>query len=195
MSPSIYKGPTRPLTGGFDEEAMYAQFQKLPAARHLAAQMEKAGFRYVGDTGSASKANTDFDLKTIRINKNLSPKEAALSLAYELRNASQAEEFGKILGLLKKEGTPELAHAYAEGILRKEAKSVLIRSQMAIALDCPELIKNPRYNQIANDNSLSDLEKEEAIFKEMKENGTVHQGKKKAYDHYVAQFWQYNKPE
>lgn len=189
----IFKGATRPAAEGFDEYAMYSEFQKSPAAITLAAQMANAGFKYVGDTGTASKANTDFDSKTIRINKNLPPKEAALSLAYELKNASQAREFEKIMTLLKKEGTPELANAYSEGILRREAKSVLIRSQMAIAMDCTDLIKNARYNSIAADDTLSESGKEEAIFQEMRQNGMVHQGKKKAYDHYVDQFWQYNK--
>ena len=187
---SIYNKPTRESGDGFDEKAMFAQFQKLPAAMALSEQMAKQGFQYVGHTGSDSKANTDFKSKEIRINKGLSTEMAALSLAYELKNASQADEFKKTLSLLdRKDKTPELANAYAEGVLRKEAKSVLIRSQMAVSMNREDLIKNQRYNEIAKDSSLSDAQKEDAIFKEMKENGTVRQGKKKAFDHYVEQFW------
>ena len=191
---SIYDKPTREPGDGFDESAMFAQFHKLPVAKALSEQMAKQGFQYAGHTGSDSKANTDIKLKEIRINKELSPEMAALSLAYELKNASQADEFKKTLELLdRKDKTPELANAYAEGILRKEAKSVLIRSQMAVAMNREDLVKNQRYNEIAKDGSLSDSQKEAAIFKEMKQNGTVHQGKKKAFDHYVEQFWTHKK--
>ena len=172
---------------------MYAEFQKSPKATALAAEMGKIGFRYAGDTNSGSKANTKIESKTIRIKKNIPLNEAALSLVYELANASQASEFKQIMVMLKKEPTPELANAYAEGILRKEAKSVLARSHMAIEMNCPELIKNKRYNEIAEDVALTRAEKEEACFAEMRQNGKVHRGTRNAYDYYVEQFWQENK--
>lgn len=186
---SVFSSPTRSPGDGFDENLMYSEFQKFPPAVRLSAAMREKGFRYIGHTDSASKANTRLASKTIRINKDLTPQQAALSLIYELKNASQAEELKQIHALLRKDKTDERAREYAEGTLRLEAKSILMRSEMAIALGREELVKNQRYNEIAKDSSLSDVEKEEATFKESLANGMVHQGSRRAYEHYVEQYW------
>jgi hypothetical protein len=189
-SSQVFSGPTRPAGSGFDERQMYARFSSCPEAVALEKAAARHGFRYVGDTGSASKANTEFDKRQIRINANLSPEMAALSLAYELSNAAQMDEFRSGPLQLWKQGANDLptAEKYAEGVLRKEARSVLMRSKVAVSMGRPDLVKNARYNEIAQDTGLSEDAKVDAVFAEMKKNGTVHQGKTSAFDHYVEQY-------
>jgi hypothetical protein len=186
----VFSGPTRAAAAGFDEQLMHAKFSSCPEAVALEQAVARQGFRYVGDTGSASKANTDFGTRQIRINAGLPAEVAALSLAYELANAAQQDEFHRGPLRLLKEGANDLptAREYADGVLRKEARSVLMRSQVAIAMGRPDLVKNPRYNEIAQDTGLSEAARIEAVFAEVKQNGTVHQGKVAAFDHYVQQY-------
>jgi hypothetical protein len=51
----VYTGATRLPVAGFDEDAMYAEFSKNKKALALESRMGDLGFRYVGDTASASK--------------------------------------------------------------------------------------------------------------------------------------------
>ena len=189
---SAFSHSTRSSNEGFNEHKMFALFSRSPEARALNGKMARLGFHYAGDTLSKSKANTDFSQKSIRINKTLGSDEAALSFAYELRNASQYSDFSKTLALLRGPATPKAADQYARGILEKEANSVLMRSHVAVAIGKEALIKNKRYNEIAADLTLSPKEKQRETFTEMLQNGKVHQGTIGAYDHYVNQFWEYN---
>lgn len=131
----VFRGSTR-ASQGFNEVHMYATFSQCPEAVTLEQAVGRMGFRYVGDTGSASKANTDFTSREIRINANLTSDLAALSFAYELANASQNEEFRCGPLRLWKEGGNDLptAQRYAQGVLYREARSVLMRSTVAIAI-------------------------------------------------------------
>jgi hypothetical protein len=148
------------------------------------------GFQYAGHTGSASKANTNFNRREICINADLEYEEAALSFAYELANAAQQRAFEMGPLRLWKEGAADHATAerYAEGILRREANSVLMRSKVAIAIGRENLIANQAYNHIARDVTLNDAQKVEATFEEMKSNGYVNRGKTLAWEHYIAQY-------
>lgn len=186
----VYIQPTRILSEeGFDENQMYAEFSKLPEALKLEETVGNMGFKYGGDTCSESKANTDFKAKRIYINKSLDPKTAALSFVYELMNAYQQDDFASILKLPEQiSASNNNAKDYAEGILRKEAKSVLMRSKMAIAMEQEDLIKNPEYIKIARMKDPDDV-LENLVFIEMKQNGTVHMGKYKAYPYYISQYW------
>ena len=188
----IYEGRTRKVGEGFDEDAMYAKFSNFPEAVNLGMEMRAKGFRYVGYTGTSSKAHTLHKVKQIKINKGLTSDEAALSLAYELTNASQVEEALEIHALRKQPKTVKLADMYARRMLWVESQSVLMRSNMAIVIGKEKLVKNARYIKIAKDDSLSETAKRESIFAEMMANGTVHQGRKKAYDYYVNQYWTLN---
>lgn len=185
----VYKGPTRDKADGFDEAAMYSEFSKSADALELEELVGELGFRYAGDTGTESKANTDVATREIRINKGLSAQVAALSLGYELKNAQQKPAFDEIMLLLKSTGKEDLAIEFADRIMKREARSILFRSKMAIAMGNESLVKNPVYNTIAKRDDLDEFEKVAAIFKEMKANGTVHGGAKKAYDHYIEMYW------
>jgi hypothetical protein len=118
---------------------------------------------------------------------------AALSLAYELTNASQTDEFQAAFQFPGSDiGSPERAKEYAERIMRLESRSILMRSEVALSMGRGHLIVNQKYNEIAGNSELSEQEKVDQIFTEMKEHGTVNRGAKKVYDHYVEQFWQLN---
>lgn len=99
------------------------------------------GFRYAGDTGGKSKANTQFQNRAIRIKASLTPEQAALSFAYELANASQ-HDGGKLGPLQRFQKTAKTGEEYAENVLRWESKSVFKRSQVAIALGYEHLVVN-----------------------------------------------------
>lgn len=174
----------------FDEEAMYAVFSRSAEALSLERQVGHMGFRYVGDTNSASKANTHFGRREIRVNANLTHEEAALSFAYELANASQrtAFEAGPLAMWNHGPATRQAAEQYAEATLRKEANSVLMRSKVAIAIGRGDLIANQNYNAIADLPGLNGTQKAELAFQEMKSNGRVNRGQMAAWDHYVAQY-------
>lgn len=186
----VYMQPTRNSSEeGFDEDKMYAEFSKLPGAKQLEEIVGGMGFKYGGDTDSESKANTDFDARRIYINKSLDQQTAILSFVYELMNALQQDDFTNILQLPKqRDASTAIAEDYAERILRKEAKSVLMRSKMAIAMRKEELIKNPKYINIARMDETDEV-LENLVFTEMKQNGTVHKGKYKAYPYYISQYW------
>lgn len=183
----VFQGPTRAPEAGFNEEKMHAIFSSCADAVALEKKAAKMGFRYVGDTGSQSKANTNFKTKAIKINAALSAEQAALSFAYELANASQHD--GSQLGPVQrlKNSSPTAEH-YAESVLRLESRSVLKRSQVAIAIGLEDLVVNPKYNQFAKDEHLTELEKIDAILSEMMTNGRVNRGQDSAFDHYVKQY-------
>lgn len=188
----VYHGPTRGRDlSGFDEDMMYHEFRKSDHAVKLEEHVSRLGFRYAGHTNSASKANTGFESKRIRINKDLSCEVAALSFAYELGNASQYHEFKQITSMPRDISEPTMDDAclYAERALRREAKSVLIRSQVAISMGREYLVVNPKYNEMAQA-QYSDAEKENLIYLEMKENGKVHGGSKEAFKHYTEVFFE-----
>jgi Domain of unknown function (DUF4157) len=190
----VYGGPSRDMEdGGFDEEKMYQEFKRSDDALKLEDKVGEMGFKYAGDTASESKANTNFRTKEIKINKNLLPNEAALSFAYELKNASQEAEANAIFDLLSTDTrTREDAEKFANGIIRKEARSVLFRSRVAIALGIEHLIRNQKYNDIAREGK-SEEDLEESIFEEMKNNGVVLLGARKAYSHYLKMYWKEHK--
>lgn len=183
----VFQGPTRAPDAGFDEEKMYAIFSSCADAAALEKQTAKMGFRYVGDTGSQSKANTLFMAKTIKINAGLSAEQAALSFAYELANASQ-HDGGKLGPLQRLQNSAKTGEEYAKSVLRWESKSVLKRSQVAVAIGREALVVNPKYNQIAKDEHLTESEKVDAILGEMIANGKVNRGQDSAFDHYIRQY-------
>lgn len=98
-SPSIEEiTPTRKAgDAGFDEKKMYQIFSKSKTATNMEGEVAKDGYKYAGDvTDPKSNANTDTTAKEIRINKNQTPEEAALSYAYELQNAKNGPAYKKI---------------------------------------------------------------------------------------------------
>jgi len=186
----VYDKPTREKGDGFDEDEMYGLFGRSAHGLTLEQEMGDIGFKYMGDTGSASKANTDIHKKEIRINKGSSPEVAALSFAYELRNASQHEEYKQTLEMPQKdevhEGDEQL---FTTAILRKEARSAFMRSKVALESGLQEHVVNKKYNEIVSEEGKTDKEKEEAILQEMIVNGKVMGGAKKATTHYEEMFF------
>jgi len=152
-----------------------------------------SGFKYAGDTNSDSKAYTDVGNRKIYIGRTKSIAEACLSLAYEMTNAKNAFKFKEIHTkyLLDKAPSMEKAVIYANEILRTEAEAVFSRSSVAISVGLESQVKNKKYLEIvrSNDDPSSCIAQ---IFSEMQKNGTVHNGKKKALDHYIAQYFEYN---
>jgi hypothetical protein len=183
----VFQGPTRAPGAGFDEEKMYAIFSSCADAVALEKQAAKMGFSYVGDTASQSKAHTLFIAKAIKINAGLSPEEAALSFAYELANASQ-HDGGKLGPLQRLQNSAKTGEEYAKSVLRWESKSVLKRSQVAVAIGREALVVDPKYNQIAKDEHLTEAEKVDAILAEIIANGKVNRGQDSAFDHYIKQY-------
>ncbi|NDD58024.1 MAG: hypothetical protein EBZ47_02060 [Chlamydiae bacterium] len=153
-----------------------------------------SGFQYAGDTASDSKACTDMAKKKIYIGRSKSVSEACLSLAYEITNAKNACTFKEIQKkyLSDKAPTSSRAIEYALSILRIEAEAVFHRSKVAISIGLQSQIKNKKYLEIVqiNPNAHSCIEE---IFSEMQNNGTVHHGKKKALDHYISEYFKWNR--
>ena len=151
------------------------------------------GFKYGGDTGSESKAYTDIKEKKIFIKKNKTDSEALLSLVYELTNASNTPKLETVYkNYLQEESSPDIIKAtkYAHEILHIEAYAVYTRSCTAIHLHLESSVKNPKYLEITRLHKDDQEKAVEALYLEMIENGTVHNGKKKAVDHYIEQYFQ-----
>ena len=167
--------------------------KSIPILDATISALAKIGFRYCGDTQSDSKACTDIKNKSIYIGRDKSPSEACLSLAYEAINAKNALKIESVHKkyLYNKSPSIEKASEYANEILLIEAEAVFYRSTVAISTGLESLIKNKKYLEIVElnqDPSSAILQ----IFSEMQTNGTVHSGKKKAFDHYVSQYFEYN---
>lgn len=143
------------------------------------------GYSYGGDTNNDSKACADNENKKIYIGKGKSSAEALLSLTYELLNANNSSKINKVNDKYLSDKIPDKnrAREYAKQILLIEAEAVNARSNITIKLGLESLIKNPKYLQFAKDPNIKNGIKR--IHEEMANNGTVHNGKIKALDHYM----------
>ncbi|MBM3193396.1 MAG: hypothetical protein FJZ59_04090 [Chlamydiae bacterium] len=177
---------------GFSDTDLVLLCSKIPVVDELIQRLSRKGFKYAGDTKTDSKAYTDVDRKRIYIAKDKTAEEACLSLAYELKNAENKPRIEAVFAefLSDAEPTIERAMQYARSILLIEADAVLNRTQVAIETGLESSLKNKKYIDIVkatrDDKELALQE----IFKEMVETGTVHNGKKKAIDHYVSQYFE-----
>jgi hypothetical protein len=180
---------------GFCDIDLSKMAKAIPTLAAAIIILSEAGFKYSGDTNSNSKACTDVHKKKIFIGRDKSNSEACLSLAYELTNAKNALKFKEVQQqyLSDKSPSSEKALAYANKILSIEAEAVFHRSIVAISTGLQSQIKNKKYLEIvlSNDGDPDCINK---IFSEIQQNGTVHNGKKKALEHYINQYFQYNKP-
>ena len=174
---------------GFCDLALAKMAKAIPVLASAITLLTASGFKYAGDTNSDSKAYTDVDKRKICIGRTKSTDEACLSLAYEMTNAKNASKFKEIREKYLSDKTPsmEKAVAYANEILLTEAEAVFNRSSVAISVGLESQVKNEKYLEIvrSNGDQSSCIDK---IFSEMKKNGTVHNGNKKAQDHYIAQY-------
>jgi len=174
---------------GFCDLALAKRAKAIPVLASAITLLTASGFKYAGDTNSDSKAYTDVDKRKICIGRTKSTDEACLSLAYEMTNAKNASKFKEIREKYLSDKTPsmEKAVAYANEILLTEAEAVFNRSSVAISVGLESQVKNEKYLEIvrSNGDQSSCIDK---IFSEMKKNGTVHNGNKKAQDHYIAQY-------
>jgi len=180
---------------GFDELIMSQKALYLPSMNNLIKDLSEWGFRYSGDTNNDSKAYTDVSKKMIFIGKDKTDNEAVLSLMYEMTNATNSLKIEKIHSQYLSDVEPnrERAIGYAKDILNVEANAVFNRSIIAISLGLESLVKNKKYVEIVKANAEDSAKAISEIYLEMVENGTVHNGKKKALDHYSAQYFEYNK--
>jgi hypothetical protein len=187
---SIERHDTRP---GFSDLDLVLLCSKIPAVDALIQRLSAKGFKYAGDTGTDSKAYTDIEKKRIYIAKDKTAEEACLSLAYELKNAENKPRIQAIYDEFFSDRTPTLERAiqYAKSILLIEADAVLNRTQVAIETDLVSSLKNKKYVAITERLKDSPERAIQEIFHEMVENGTVHNGKKKALDHYIAQYFEF----
>lgn len=178
---------------GFCDIALSKMAKAIPVLASAVALLAASGFKYAGDTNSDSKAYTDVDKRKIYIGRTKSTAEACLSLTYEMTNAKNALKFKEIHAKYLSDKTPsmEKAVAYANEILLTEAEAVFNRSSVAISVGLESQVKNKKYLEIVRSNSDQSSCIAE-IFSEMQKNGTVHNGKKKALDHYIAQYFEYN---
>lgn len=179
---------------GFDDDEMFSLSDKLPVMSIMMERLAKQGFHYVGDTKSDSKAYTDVSKKRIFIGKDKTSNEACLSLMYEMTNATNAYRIKEIQSSYLSDKSPnrERAVEYAKAILGIEAEAVFNRSIAAINLGLEHLIKNKKYIEIVKLNQDNPDAAIRDIHLEMLENGTVHNGKKKAVDHYISQYFECN---
>ena len=179
---------------GFCDIDLSKMAKAIPALAVAIIILSDAGFKYSGDTNSNSKACTDVHKKKIYIGRDKSNCEACLSLAYELTNAKNALKIKNVHQqyLSDKAPSSERALTYANEILLIEAEAVFHRSMVAISTGLESQIKNKKFLEIvrSNDGHLECINK---IFSEIQQNGTVHNGKKKALEHYINQYFQYNK--
>lgn len=182
---------------GFDDIQLMTKTLQSPRLTSLVAEVTSEGFRYLGDTNSTSRACTDPVKKRIYIGKDKSTDEATLSLAYEVINAKNAKNFTAVHDHYLKDANPTVhrAEEYANKILEIESNAVLNRSLVAIELNIESQVKNPKYiNMVksAKTNNTADADVLREIHSEMLRNGTVHNGKKSAVEHYKEQYFAYN---
>lgn len=193
MSISFFEQENMSSDGSFSDYDLAEKGRTIPVLVDLIKKVELKGFTYGGDTRSASKAYTDVGLKKIFIKKDKSLDEACLSLAYELTNAINKEKLEAIHAeyLNDKRKTEERATEYAHHILNIEVEAVLVRSVVAVETSAEKYVKNPKYNLIVKEcGACLELAKR-TIFKEMIENGKVHNGKIKAVDFYKDQYYRF----
>jgi hypothetical protein len=177
---------------GFSDENLAIKVGEIPCLREQVIAVSRLGYRYAGDTRSNSKANTEPVSKKIFIGKNKPIEEAILSLAYELTNAKNGKKLAKILDNSTHDLHPNQhkAECFAMSILKVEAEAVYIRSSTAINLGKESTIKNPKYTEIVKKYGGNREEAILEIYHEMLKNGMVHEGRKKAFDHYVDCYWE-----
>lgn len=177
---------------GFSDTDLVVLCSKIPAVDELIRRLSSKGFKYAGDTKTHSKAFTDIQTKRIYIAKDKTAEEACLSLAYELKNAENKPRIQAVFNEYLSDTVPTIERAieYARSILLIEADAVLNRTQVAMGAGLESSLKNKKYLEIAKTFSDDkDLALRE-IFEEMVTNGTVHNGKKKALDHYISQYFE-----
>jgi hypothetical protein len=170
---------------------MYTLFRQSPTGRWLEQWATAMGYRYAGDTCNGSKAFTNVPTKTIRIKKQLPAKVAALSYAYELSNALQAESYDLIEKVARSRACSRME--YVDAILEHEATSVLYRSRVAREIGLSHLVKNQLYNHIERSPD-RDEQKVQAIVREIRRRGTVYQGTITVDDHYGRIFDSFQTP-
>jgi hypothetical protein len=183
---------------GFDDLEMISEVMKLPFAVDMINQLNCLGYCYAGCCNSDSKAYTDVYKKRIFIRRDKTPKQACLSLIYEMTNALNNV---KILDVHKKylsnkNPSNEKALEYSYAILFIEASAVFNRSMAAILLGIENEIKNTKYLQIIKKSMIEKMPQEQClqhIFLEMRESGKVHNGKIRAIDYYIEQYMEFNK--
>jgi hypothetical protein len=182
---------------GFDDLDMFSLANNFSLIKVMMRRLAKLGFRYAGDTKSDSKAYTDVSKKRIFIGRNKTASEACLSLLYEMTNATNASKIENIYSCYLSDKTPTAARAteYAHAILRVEAEAVYNRSIVALSLRLEHLIKNKKNIEIVKLNQNDPVTAIQDIYSEAIENGTVYNGKKKALDHYISQYFEYNRPQ
>jgi len=112
-----------------------------------------------------------------------------------MTNAKNALKFKDIFKKYLSDKMPsmERATSYANEIMLVEAEAVFNRSVTAITVGLESQLKNKKYLELVKTYKNKPQLAISEIFTEMKMNGTVHKGKKKALDHYIAQYFQYNK--
>ncbi len=119
---------------GFDERKMYAIFARSKTAVALEKEMTKLGYKYTGDvTDHGYSAYTDPKAKEIRINKNKTAQEAALSYAYELQNAKNGPHYNAIFDDARSGLISDRAE-FAQRIMNYEAEAIENRAKIAIEL-------------------------------------------------------------
>jgi len=179
----------------FSKEELNKESKKIPSVQNLIEEMGEKGFRYVGAPESDSKAYTDIEKKQIFISKNATLNEAILSITYELINAKNQDKFKKVFAeyLHDPYPTQKRAEEYSSKILKIEAEAVFLRSFVALSLGLVDSIKNPIYLDLVKGCEKPSQESINKIHDEMLVNGKVHKGTKRAFDHYVAQYYKFNK--
>jgi hypothetical protein len=189
---SIERHDTKP---GFSDFDLVLLCSKIPAVDQLIQRLSEKGFKYAGDTGTDSKAYTDIEKKRIYIAKDKTAEEACLSLAYELKNAENKPRIQAVFDEYLSDSMPTIERAlqYARSILLIEADAVLNRTQVALETGLASSLKNQKYVEITEAFKESPERAIQEIFNEMVENGTVHNGKKKALDHYISQYFDYQR--
>lgn len=180
---------------GFDDNDFLQKVKGIPFLRQQVEVLASQGFRYVGDTlesNPGSKAYINPAKKWIFIGRKTTMDEAVLSLSYEMINAKNSKELTKLYEQYSADAAPsrDRAASYAKGVLRIEAQAVYARSRTAIECGQESMVKNKEYLEIVRKQH-DKLAAEEEIFNKMLENGTVHNGSKKAFDHYVDQYWDF----
>lgn len=177
---------------GFCDLDLVKMVKTIPVLGSAIAFLAESGFKYSGDTKSDSKAYTDVNKKKIYIGRSKSVAEACLSLTYEVTNAKNALKFKAVHQKYLSDKSPSMEKAvkYANEILQIEAEAVLNRSIVAISVGLESQVKNKKYLEIVRSNG-DPFSCAAEIFSEMQKNGTVHNGKKKALDHYIEQYFEY----
>jgi hypothetical protein len=180
---------------GFKDEDLIEKAMEIPFVRQQITHLAIEGFHFVGDTlgrsNDGSKAYTDIEKRWIFIGRDKSTEEALLSLTYEMTNAKHAKKLDKIYKEYSADILPKHSRAekYARAIMRVESEAAYVRSHMAIILGKESLIKNKKYLEIVKSSGIHHKAAVKEIFAEMVKNGTVHNGKKSALEHYITQYW------